>query len=132
MAIEVCLSLPMDPQFIIVPIYWRNTYILFFFRLPHFSIYIPPAIFAYPSFHLPPHLHLPLYLYLPCNAANENNSKRGSAANKSLRFCLLIEKSPVNFAETEINRIKDDDKIKRQRNIDRHCPRPIPILCHLP
>ncbi len=35
-------------------------------------------------------------------------------------------------AETEIRKIKDDSKIKRQTNLDRHSLRPIPNVCHLP
>ena len=34
-------------------------------------------------------------------------------------------------AETEIHNIKDDSKIIRQTNLDRHGLRPIPIICHL-
>jgi hypothetical protein len=36
------------------------------------------------------------------------------------------------LAETEIYKIKDDSKIKRQTTLDRHGPRPIPNICHLP
>jgi hypothetical protein len=35
-------------------------------------------------------------------------------------------------AETEIDKIKDDSKIKRETNLDRHGLRPIPNVCHLP
>jgi hypothetical protein len=35
-------------------------------------------------------------------------------------------------AETEIRKIKDDSKVKRQTNLDRHGLRPIPNVCHLP
>jgi hypothetical protein len=34
-------------------------------------------------------------------------------------------------AETEIHKINDDSKIKRQTNLDRRGPMPIPIICHL-
>ncbi len=34
-------------------------------------------------------------------------------------------------AETEIHKIKDDNKIIRQTNLDRRGLRPIPIICHL-
>jgi hypothetical protein len=32
----------------------------------------------------------------------------------------------------EKNKIKDDNKIKRQTNLNRRRPRPIPIICHVP
>jgi hypothetical protein len=35
-------------------------------------------------------------------------------------------------AETEIRKIKDDSKIKRQTNLDRQGLRPLPNVCHLP
>ncbi len=35
-------------------------------------------------------------------------------------------------AETEIHKIKDDGKIKRQTNLDHLGPRPIANVCHLP
>ncbi len=35
------------------------------------------------------------------------------------------------LAETEMHKIKDDSKIKRQINLDHHGPIPIPIICHL-
>jgi hypothetical protein len=38
-------------------------------------------------------------------------------------FCLF---------ETEIHKIKEDSKIKRQTKLDRRGPRPIPIICHFP
>jgi hypothetical protein len=34
------------------------------------------------------------------------------------------------LVETEIHKVKDDSKIKRQTNINRRSPRPIPIICH--
>jgi hypothetical protein len=40
------------------------------------------------------------------------------------QHCLL--------AETELHKIKDDSKIKRQKNLDRRSPRPNPIIFHLP
>ncbi len=36
------------------------------------------------------------------------------------------------LAETEYIETKDDNKIKRQKNIDRHYTRPIPKVCHHP
>ncbi len=109
-----------------IPIFYSSLdYLIFRSTFPQLSLHtllsisLPISIFLYISIYL-------------CIAANENNSKRGSAANKSLRFCLLIEKSPINFAETEIHRIKDDDKIKRQKNIDCHCLRQRPNLWYLP
>ncbi len=35
-------------------------------------------------------------------------------------------------AETEMDKIKDDSKIKREINLHRHGLRPIPNVCHLP
>jgi hypothetical protein len=58
--------------------------------------------------------------------------------NKDLfaSFRLFGRTLPIHFAllgvETEIRKIKDDSKIKRQTNLDRHDLRPIPNVCHLP
>jgi hypothetical protein len=35
-------------------------------------------------------------------------------------------------AETEMDKIKDDSKIKRETSLDRHGLRPIPNVCHIP
>jgi hypothetical protein len=39
-------------------------------------------------------------------------------------FCLSIQKSPINFAF--LGGLKDDNKIKRDKSIGRHGPRPMP------
>ncbi len=52
--------------------------------------------------------------------------------------CVLPIRQDITYwycftgAETEIHKIKDNRKIKRKTNLDRHGPRPIPIICHLP
>jgi hypothetical protein len=55
-------------------------------------------------------------------------SKIRNAASNSPRFAYLFCFTGV---ETEIHNIKDDSKIIRQTNLDRHGLRPIPIICHL-
>jgi hypothetical protein len=44
----------------------------------------------------------------------------------------MIEKSHINWQKQRYIEIKDDSKIKRQKIIDRHGPRPIPNVRHLP
>jgi hypothetical protein len=62
-------------------------------------------------------------------SANKNSLNREKTTNNLLRFaCLLIL---FYLAETEVHQRKDDSKIKTQKNIDRHGPRPIYNLCHL-
>jgi hypothetical protein len=46
-------------------------------------------------------------------------------------FCLFARTLPINFALLG-RKLKDDSKIKRQTNLERRGPRPIPIICHLP
>jgi hypothetical protein len=68
-------------------------------------------------------------------AANKVNSKKGNAARNSLRFaylsghCLLIL---LYWAETKIHKIKDNSKIKREKNINRRGQRHIGNVWHLP
>ncbi len=66
----------------------------------------------------------------------------GSARYKREKICTYLPRSAyswghcllilVYLAETEIHKNKDDSKIKRQKNIDRHDPIPMPNTCHLP
>ncbi len=50
-------------------------------------------------------------------------------------FCLFMRKSPNKFVllgENGKHLNEDDRKIKQQTNLDRHGPRPISNICHLP
>jgi hypothetical protein len=67
-------------------------------------------------------------------AANKINLKKRNAASNLPRFAYLLGNCLfilLYWAETEIHKIKDDSKIKRQTNLYRRYPRPIPIICHL-
>ncbi len=78
-----------------------------------------PSPSSYPSCFHPSYLHF---------AENKNNSKRCVLPiheDITLKFCLTWRKR--RYTE-----IKDDSKIRRQKNIDRHCPRPIPNVCQRP
>ncbi len=54
----------------------------------------------------------------------------------SAALCLFVRTLPIDFAllgrKRKLDKIKDDGKIKRETNLDRHCLRPIRNLCHLP
>ncbi len=56
----------------------------------------------------------------------------------SATLCLFVRTLPIDFAfywdgnGNGYPKIKDDRKIKRETNLDRHSLRPIPNVCHLP
>jgi hypothetical protein len=69
-----------------------------------------------------------------------NNLPRYTEKQKIFKtgaFCLFMGTSPKNCVllggtGNMYIEVKDDSKIKRRKNIDRHSPRPIPNVCHLP
>jgi hypothetical protein len=54
----------------------------------------------------------------------------------SAALCLFVRTLPIDFAllgrKWKLDKIKEDSKIKRETNLDRHGLRPIRNLCYLP
>ncbi len=74
----------------------------------------------------------PRYFYLPPPHRNKKYKKRGK---QFAAFCLFMGTWPKNCAtwrKQKYIEIKDVGKIKRQKNIYCHGPRPIPNVCHPP
>jgi len=75
-----------------------------------------------------------LDLKSPNDAANKINFKKRNAASNSPRFayssghCLSLQ----GWKRKYVHKIKDDRKIKREKNIDRRGPRQIGTDCHIP
>ncbi len=63
----------------------------------------------------------------------ENKFK--TEASNSLRFSYSWRHRLIlccTWRKRKYIEIKDDSKVKQQKNLDRHGPRPIPNVCHLP
>ncbi len=72
---------------------------------------------------------------LPIDAPNEINLNRKHAPNSSVRVSYLLKNCLVfgpYRPETEIYALNENYKFKFQINLDRHGPRPIRTICHLP
>ncbi len=79
---------------------------------PHLSISVSPYL------HLPPYLHLisiTISLISLLISANENNSKRGNAANNSVNFYYWY-RNRCTWRKHKYIETKDDGKIKRQKS----------------
>jgi hypothetical protein len=54
----------------------------------------------------------------------------------SAALCLFVRTLPIDFAvlgrKLKLDKIKEDSKINRETNLDRHGLRTIRNLCHLP
>jgi hypothetical protein len=99
---NICEILPIDAGCIIAQIYCLTFFCTFLYlfislsplpqylRLPPISISLPIAISLAVS------IFLAIFISRHI-AANENYSKKGKRSKQIAVFCLLIEKSPINF-----------------------------------
>ncbi len=113
---------------------------LFFCTFFYLFISIPSAISVCASLHLSPHLHLhrhrhlhlPHHFCLPPYCSKQKVFKKGKQSKQFAACHLMIEKSSNNFALLVGNKNTWKLKTTAKKNIDRHCQRPIPNVCHLP
>jgi hypothetical protein len=143
LTLQIRTASPISARCIVASIYWRRNNLLSFFLLSFclYSLsYLCLPISAFPSPSPSPSLSpsslpsiSPRYLYLPLlHRKIKKNIQNGGRTSCCVFAYSWGHRLKVCLPGENRKYIEDDSKIKRQKNIDRQGPRPIPNVCHFP